>query len=106
MVEAERLGFSHGWTFDGHVLWQEPFVIYSRMLQATESMVVGPMVTNPGTPRLDRSRFALRHPQRHVRRQDDLWDGSGDSALRYIGAPPTTLETMVESMAVIRPGRR
>ena len=20
----------HGWTFDSHVLWQEPYVIYSR----------------------------------------------------------------------------
>jgi probable F420-dependent oxidoreductase len=28
--------------------------------------------------------------------------GRGDSALRYIGAQPTTLETMVESMAVIK----
>ena len=32
-----------------HVLWQEPFVIFSRMLAATSRMKVGPMVTNPGT---------------------------------------------------------
>ena len=48
-AKAETLGFSHGWTFDSHVLWQEPFVIYAQMLAATEQMVVGPMVTNPGT---------------------------------------------------------
>ena len=29
---AEALGFSHGWTFDSHVLWQEPYVIYSQIL--------------------------------------------------------------------------
>ena len=29
MVRAEGHGFSHGWTFDSHVLWQEPFVIYT-----------------------------------------------------------------------------
>jgi alkanesulfonate monooxygenase SsuD/methylene tetrahydromethanopterin reductase-like flavin-dependent oxidoreductase (luciferase family) len=46
---AEDLGFTHGWTFDSHVLWQEPFVIFSRMLAATRRMVVGPMVTNPAT---------------------------------------------------------
>ena len=46
---AEANGFSHAWTFDSHVLWQEPFVIYSRMLAETDRMVVGPMVTNPGT---------------------------------------------------------
>ena len=46
---AEDLGFTHVWTFDSHVLWQEPFVIYSRILAETESVIVGPMVTNPGT---------------------------------------------------------
>ena len=27
--KAEEAGFSHVWTFDSHVLWQEPFVVYS-----------------------------------------------------------------------------
>ena len=26
---AEAYGFSHVWTFDSHILWQEPYVIYS-----------------------------------------------------------------------------
>ena len=47
--QAETLGFSHGWTFDSHMLWQEPFVIFSQMLASTKNMVVGPMVTNPAT---------------------------------------------------------
>jgi probable F420-dependent oxidoreductase len=101
-VEAERLGFTHGWTFDSHVLWQEPFVIYSQMLAATERMIVGPMVTNPGTRdwTVLASLFATLN---------DMYDGRticgmgrGDSALRYIGAQPTTLETMIESMRVIK----
>ncbi len=29
-ADAEDAGFSYGWTFDSCVLWQEPFVIYSR----------------------------------------------------------------------------
>ena len=29
---AEAYGFSHAWTFDSHLLWEEPFVIYSRIL--------------------------------------------------------------------------
>src|SRR5207237_9009564 len=49
MQRAEEAGFSYGWTWDSHVLWQEPFVIYSRILSATSAMTVGPMVTNPGT---------------------------------------------------------
>jgi alkanesulfonate monooxygenase SsuD/methylene tetrahydromethanopterin reductase-like flavin-dependent oxidoreductase (luciferase family) len=35
MQRAEEAGFGYGWTFDSHVLWQEPFVIYSRILAAT-----------------------------------------------------------------------
>ena len=30
--QAELLGFTHVWTFDSHLLWQEPFVIYSQIL--------------------------------------------------------------------------
>ena len=46
---AEAYGFSHVWTFDSHLLWQEPYVIYSRILAETRNIVVGPMVTNPAT---------------------------------------------------------
>jgi alkanesulfonate monooxygenase SsuD/methylene tetrahydromethanopterin reductase-like flavin-dependent oxidoreductase (luciferase family) len=49
MVKAEQQGFTYGWTFDSVVLWQEPFVIYSSILAATKTLVVGPMVTNPVT---------------------------------------------------------
>lgn len=49
MRRAEAAGFTHGWTFDSCVLWQEPFVIYSQILGQTERLTVGPMVTNPST---------------------------------------------------------
>ena len=40
---AEQLGFSHAWTFDSHILWQEPYVdLQSQMLAATERIMVGP----------------------------------------------------------------
>ena len=46
---AEALGFSHAWTFDSHILWQEPYVVHTQMLAATERIMVGPFVTNPAT---------------------------------------------------------
>src|SRR5918996_2657694 len=99
---AEDLGFTYGWTFDSHVLWQEPFVIYSQMLAATEKMVVGPMVTNPGTRdwTVLASLFATLNDMYGERTICGM--GRGDSALRYIGRSPTTLATMVESMRVIK----
>jgi len=43
--------FRYGWTFDSHVpVGRKPFVIYSQILAATESMMVGPMVDQPGPP--------------------------------------------------------
>lgn len=99
---AEGLGFSHAWTFDSHVLWQEPFVIYSRMLAETERMIVGPMVTNPGTRdwTVLASLFATLNEMYGPRTICGM--GRGDSALRYIGDRPRTLDTMVEAMKVIK----
>ena len=99
---AEGLGFTHGWTFDSHVLWQEPFVIYSQMLAATENMTVGPMVTNPGTRdwTVLASLFATLNDMFGERTICGM--GRGDSALRYIGREPETLATMVEAMDVIK----
>ena len=99
---AERNGFTYGWTFDSHVLWQEPFVIFSRMLAATQNMIVGPMVTNPGTRdwTVIASLFATLNEMSGGRTVCGM--GRGDSALRYIGLKPKTLATMEASMDAIR----
>ncbi len=100
--QAEEFGFSHVWTFDSHVLWQEPFVIYSRILAETEHIIVGPMVTNPGTRdwTVLASLFATLNDMYGPRTICGM--GRGDSALRYIGRQPRTLETMAEAMDVIK----
>ncbi len=101
-VRAERNGFSHGWTFDSHVLWQEPFVIYSLMLAATERMTIGPMVSNPGTRdwTVLASMFATLN--QHFGPRTVLGMGRGDSALRVIGKPPASLAELEQSVDVIR----
>jgi len=99
---AEERGFSHTWMFDSHVLWQEPFVIMAEMLANTERMVVGPMVTNPGTRdwTVLASLFATLNDMSGGRTICGM--GRGDSALRYIGRKPKTLATMVEAMDVVK----
>lgn len=101
-AEAERRGFSYAWTFDSHVLWQEPFVVYALMLEHTERMIVGPMVTNPGTRdwTVLASLFATLNDTFGGRTICGM--GRGDSALRYIGRTPTKLQTMAEAMRVIK----
>ncbi|GLZ38980.1 TIGR03842 family LLM class F420-dependent oxidoreductase [Actinokineospora sp. NBRC 105648] len=102
MVAAERHGFSHGWTFDSVVLWQEPFVIYSRILAETSTLVVGPMVTNPSTRdwSVTASLFATLNDMYGNRTVCGI--GRGDSARRVIGQPPADLAVLRESMHVIR----
>ena len=100
--QAETHGFSHGWTFDSHVLWQEPFVIYSQMLSATNRMTIGPMVTNPGTRNwtVIASLFATLNDMFGSRTVCGI--GRGDSAMRVLGHTPTSLATLGESMQVIK----
>ena len=99
---AETLGFSYGWTFDSHVLWQEPFVVYSQILSATNRMTVGPMVTNPGTrhPTVTASLFATLNDMFGDRTVCGI--GRGDSALRVLGQAPVSLAELDRAMEVIK----
>jgi probable F420-dependent oxidoreductase len=99
---AEALGFSHVWTFDSHLLWEEPFVIYSQILAQTQRVIVGPMVTNPGTRdwTVTASLFATLNEMYGNRTVCGI--GRGDSALRTLGYKPTTIAELGECVNVIR----
>ncbi|MFC8571168.1 TIGR03842 family LLM class F420-dependent oxidoreductase [Streptomyces sp. NPDC057245] len=102
MKRAEDNGFSHGWTFDSAVLWQEPFVIYSQVLANTRTLKIGPMVTNPGTRtwEVTASTFATLNDMFGNRTVCGI--GRGDSAMRVAGRKPNTLARISEAMKVIR----
>ncbi|MCG8965263.1 TIGR03842 family LLM class F420-dependent oxidoreductase [Streptomyces flaveolus] len=102
MQRAERNGFTHGWTFDSAVLWQEPFVIYSQILAHTTKLRVGTMVTNPGTRtwEVTASTFATLNDMYGNRTVCGI--GRGDSAMRVAGRKPNTLARISEAMKVIR----
>jgi probable F420-dependent oxidoreductase len=99
---ADALGFSHVWTFDSHILWEEPYVIYSQILAETRNIVVGPMVTNPATRdwTVTASTFATLNEMYGNRTVCGI--GRGDSAVRVTNGKPTTLQTMAEATHVIR----
>ena len=99
---AEQYGFSHAWTFDSHLLWQEPYVIYSAILAETNRIIVGPMVTNPATRdwTVTASLYATLNEMYGNRTICGI--GRGDSAVRVTNGAPTTLKTLRESIHVIR----
>ena len=99
---AETYGFSHVWTFDSHILWQEPYVIHSRILAETRNITVGPMVTNPATRdwTVTASTYATLNEMYGNRTVCGI--GRGDSAVRVTNGAPTTLKTLREAVHVIR----
>ncbi|WNI18598.1 TIGR03842 family LLM class F420-dependent oxidoreductase [Actinacidiphila sp. ITFR-21] len=102
MRRAERNGFTHGWTFDSAVLWQEPFVIHSRILDHTDRLTVGTMVTNPGTRtwEVTASTFATLNSMYGNRTVCGI--GRGDSAMRVVGRQPDSLARLGAAITAIR----
>src|SRR6202048_348739 len=100
--QAELYGFSHVWTFDSHLLWEEPFVIYSQILAATRKVAVGPMVTNPLTRdwTVTASLFATLNEMFGNRTVCGI--GRGDSAVRVTNGRPSSLATLRDAIEVIR----
>ncbi|WP_430593463.1 TIGR03842 family LLM class F420-dependent oxidoreductase [Humidisolicoccus flavus] len=99
---AEQYGFSTVWTFDSHLLWQEPYVIHSQILERTRKVKVGPFVTNPATRdwTLTASVFATLNEMYGNRTICGI--GRGDSAVRVTNGAPTTLKTLREAIHLIR----
>jgi probable F420-dependent oxidoreductase len=100
--KAEGHGFTYAWTFDSHILWEEPYVIHSQMLSATERIIVGPFVTNPVSrdPSVTASTFATLNEMFGNRTICGI--GRGDSVVRVLGRKPTTLRQLEEAMHVIK----
>jgi probable F420-dependent oxidoreductase len=90
------------WTFDSHLLWEEPFVIYSQILAATRRITVGPMVTNPSTRdwTVTASLFATLNEMFGNRTVCGI--GRGDSAVRVTNGRPSSLATLRDAIDVIR----
>ena len=99
---AEAHGFDYVWTFDSHLLWQEPYVVYSQILSRTQRVTVGPMVTNPATRdwTVTASLFATLNEMFGNRTVCGI--GRGDSAVRVTNGKPTTVREMREATHVIR----
>jgi probable F420-dependent oxidoreductase len=100
--QAESAGFSHGWIFDSHVIWMEPFPLLTLMAATTKAMRLGTCVTNPAVRDItvSASLFATLNVFSGGRMQ--LGIGRGDSSRRVLGKKPTTLENLEEFVRTFR----
>jgi len=100
--QAESAGFSHGWMFDSHVIWMEPFPLLTLMAANTKAMRLGTCVTNPAVRdvTVSASLFATLNVFSGGRMH--LGIGRGDSSRRVLGKKPTTLENLEEFVRTFR----
>jgi probable F420-dependent oxidoreductase len=100
--QAEAAGFSHGWLFDAHVPFREVYPLLTLMALNTKHMRLGTCVTNPATREPSVTASALATLDEISGGRMDLGIGRGDSAVRVLGKPPTTMKTLEEAVTVIR----
>jgi probable F420-dependent oxidoreductase len=100
--QAEAAGFSHGWLFDSHVLWRDPYPLLTLIAQATTTLRLGTCVTNPATREPSVTASALAVLDELSGGRMDLGIGRGDSARRVLGKPPTSMKDLEVSVHVIR----
>src|SRR3954454_24925889 len=100
--QAEEHGFDYVWTFDSHLLWQEPYVIYSQILAETRRVKVGPFVTDPATRDWTVTASVVATLNEMYGHRTVVGIGRGDSAVRGTHGKPTTLAELREAIHVIR----
>ena len=99
---AESAGFTYGWVFDSHILWQDAYIQLGLMAQNTERMRLGTCVTNPRVRTIDVTASALATLNRVSGGRMVLGMGRGDSSRRVMGKKPTTIAVLKQSALDIR----
>jgi len=99
---AETYGFSHVWTFDSHILWEEPYVIYSKILDETRKVIIGPMVTNPATRDVTVTASVFATLNEMYGNRTVVGIGRGDSAVRVTNGKPVTVADLRQAVIDIK----
>ena len=100
--QAEAAGFTYGWSFDSHLLWQDPYPLLTIMAVNTERMRLGTCVTNPVVRDPTVTASLLATLNRISGGRMDIGIGRGDSSRRVMGKKPTTLARLEEAVGIIR----
>jgi probable F420-dependent oxidoreductase len=100
--QAEAGGFTHGWIFDSHVLWKDPYPLLTVIGLNTKKLRLGTCVTNPASREPSVTASALATMNEISDGRMVLGIGRGDSARRVEGKPPTTLARLEDATNLIR----
>ncbi|CAB4677465.1 unannotated protein [freshwater metagenome] len=99
---ADTYGFSHVWTFDSHILWEEPYVIYSKILNETRKITIGPMVTNPATRDVTVTASVFATLNEMYGNRTVIGIGRGDSAVRVTNGKPVSVADLRQAVVDLK----
>jgi probable F420-dependent oxidoreductase len=99
---AEANGFSHGWTYDSHILWQDGYAFLTVTAMETERIKLGHFVTNPGIRDPTATASAYATLQSIFPGRMAMGMGRGDSSLRVIGRKPVGTDEFERSVRMIK----
>ena len=99
---AEQAGFTHAWTYDSHVLWQDGYAFLALAAGVTSTIKLGHCVTNPGIrePTVTASSYATLQDITGGRMVMGI--GRGDSSRRVVGLKPVSIPEFERSLVMIR----
>src|SRR5262245_58529757 len=100
--QAEAAGCTYGWSFDSHILWQDPYPLLTLMAVNTERMRLGTCVTNPVVRDPTVTASLLATLNRISGGRMDIGIGRGDSSRRVMGKKPTTLADLEACVQTVR----
>ncbi len=99
---SEKLGFSHIWIGDSHLIWREAYVNMAAVALSTSKAKLGTGVTNPLTrhPSVVASAYATLEelaPRRFI-----VGIGLGDSSVETMGMKPARLDYFEKTITQMR----
>jgi probable F420-dependent oxidoreductase len=83
-------------------LWEEPYVIYSKILDETRKVIVGPMVTNPATRDITVTASVFATLNEMYGNRTVIGIGRGDSAVRVTNGKPVSVADLRQSVLDIK----
>ena len=101
-ARAESAGFDVAWLPDSQFLWNEVWSTLALVAARTETIGLGPCVTNLETRHPSVTAAAAATLERLAPGRAVLGVGSGDSSIRTLGLAPSKLARMREQSALLR----
>ena len=102
VADAERAGFDIAWLPDSQFLWRDVWASLALAAEATESIALGPCVTNLETRHPSVTAAAAVTLEELAPGRTLLGVGSGDSSIKTLGLAPTRLAAMREGIDLVR----